>query len=123
LEQAFGLQVVGAAISGLYRMRAVQKIGEGHDFEDICYCVARNLDDGLRRLPIAWVVVVAAGAMCRNQGPGTGRPMLMAGICLCITIIVIITAGGATAIDTAGKLRPKASISSASQPWRKAAFD
>ena len=56
---------------------------------------------------MAWVVVVAAGAMCRNQGPGTGGPMLMAGICLCITIIVIITAGGATAIDTAGKLRPQ----------------
>jgi hypothetical protein len=32
--------------------------------------------------------------------------MLKEGICLCITIIVIITAGGATAIDTAGKLRP-----------------
>jgi hypothetical protein len=39
--------------------------------------------------------------------PGTWNwPMLKAGICLCITIIVIITAGGATAIDTAGKLRP-----------------
>jgi hypothetical protein len=62
------------------------------------------------------------GAIGRNQGPGTGRPMLMAGICLCITIILIITAGGATVIDTAGKLRPQASVSSASQPWRKA-FD
>ena len=67
---------------------------------------------------MAWVVVVAAGAMCRNQEPGTGRPMLKAGICLCIMIIVIITAGGATAIDTAGKLRPsQASVSSANQGW------
>jgi hypothetical protein len=42
--------------------------------------------------------------------------MLKAGICLCITIIVIITAGGATAIDTARKLRPsQASVSSAIQ--------
>jgi hypothetical protein len=50
--------------------------------------------------------------------------MLKAGICLCITIIVIITAGGATAIDTAGKLPPsQASVSSANQPWRKVAFD
>jgi hypothetical protein len=50
--------------------------------------------------------------------------MLTAGICLCITIIVIITAGGATAIDTAGKLRPpQASVSSANQPWRKVAFN
>jgi hypothetical protein len=41
--------------------------------------------------------------------------MLMAGICLCI----IITAGGATAIDTAGKLRPsQASVSPANQLWR-----
>jgi hypothetical protein len=50
--------------------------------------------------------------------------MLKAGICLCTTIIVIITAGGATAIDTARKLRPsQASVSSANQPWRKVAFD
>jgi len=66
----------------------------------------------------------SAASLGRNRGPGTGRPMLKAGICLCITIIVIITAGGATAIDTAGKLRPsQASVSSANQPWRKVAFD
>ena len=72
----------------------------------------------------ASLVVMAAGPIGRNRGPGTGRPMLKAGICLCITIIVIITAGGATAINTAGKLRPsQASVSSANQPWRKVAFD
>ena len=65
-----------------------------------------------------------AGPIGRNRGPGTGRPMLKEGICLCITIIVIITAGGATAIDTAGKLRPSTGVPSrANQPWRKVAFD
>ena len=53
---------------------------------------------------MAWVVAVVRLEIGRNPGLITGHPMVMAGICLCITVIVIITAGGDTAIDTAGKL-------------------